>query len=238
MKESKDSAGWGLLYKVSGLISLLLVLLTAVQLVVFISFPPPLDGTAAEWFNLFQKNKFIGLLDFEFLMVIYALISIPVSIMLFKSLKHTNQAFALFYLILSLVGIALFTVARPAFEMLFLSNQYASATDEAQKAALLSSGNSLIAMFHGTAFYVSYILGSISGLIISVMMLKSNIFSKKTAYFRMASSIFDIGLFIPGIGTFISIFSVVFLSIFDILIAKRFFQLGRQELIEVKSIKI
>jgi hypothetical protein len=58
-------------------------------------------------------------------------------------------------------------------------------------------------------------------------MLKSHIFSKVTAYMRIASSVCDFGLFVPTIGIYISIFSVLFLFIWNILIARRLFQLGQ-----------
>ena len=92
---------------------------------------------------------------------------------------------------------------------------------------ILAAGEATLAAFHGTAFHVSYVLGSLSGLIISLVMLKSNLFSKATAYVRIASSIFDVGLYIPTIGIFISIFSVRFLFIWNIMIARRLFQLAR-----------
>jgi hypothetical protein len=73
---------------------------------------------------------------------------------------------------------------------------------------------------------VSYILGSITGLLIAAVMLRSSVFSRTTAYLRIGSSVFDFGIFIPGIGLFISLLSVVFLLMFNILIARRLFQLG------------
>jgi hypothetical protein len=57
-------------------------------------------------------------------------------------------------------------------------------------------------------------------------MLQANIFSKATAYVRIASSICDFGLFLPVIGMFISILSVLFLAIWNIMIARRLFQLA------------
>jgi large-conductance mechanosensitive channel len=84
----------------------------------------------------------------------------------------------------------------------------------------------MIAMFHGTAFLVSYILGSITGLLIAAAMLRSSVFSRTTAYLRIGSSVFDFGIFIPGVGLFISLFSVLFLLVFNILVARRLLQLG------------
>jgi hypothetical protein len=113
--------------------------------------------------------------------------------------------------------------------MLYLSQQYAAAATDVQRSVYLASGETLVANFHGTAFYVSYVLGSISGLLLSIIMLQSNVFGKSIASMRLASSLFDFGLFIPGIGTLLSIIAILLLLVWDILIARRLFQLGRSE---------
>jgi hypothetical protein len=110
--------------------------------------------------------------------------------------------------------------------MLYLSNQHAAATTEAQRAALLAAGEAMVAVFHGTAFQVSYILGSITGLLIAAAMLRSDVFSRATAYLRIGSSALDFGIYIPGIGLFISLFSVLFLLAFNLLVGRRLLQLG------------
>ena len=224
--ETADSR-WKLLYKAGGAAALIMAVIIVIQFIVFIVSPPPLEGTAIDWFTLFQNNRLLGLLAFELLMIVYVILSIPIVLALYIALRQANQSLTVIYLFLSLVGIVAFIAARPAFEILSLSNHYAAATTEAQRAIFLAAGESMLAVFHGTAFYVSYVLGSINGLIISIVMLRSNIFSKSTAYVRIASSVLDFGLFVPTIGIFISLFSVVFLWIWDILIARRFFQLGQ-----------
>jgi hypothetical protein len=223
--ETTDSDYQGL-YKLGGAAAIMMVVIIVIQLVIFMTAPPPLDGTAIDWFMLFQKNRFIGLVDFELLMVVYTIISIPVSLALFMILKRVHLTFMALYLALSLVAVIAFISARPAFEMLYLSDIYAAATTDAQKSMLLAAGQTLFATFHGTAFQVSYILGSLTGLILSFVILKSNTFSKPIAYLRIASSVCDFGLYIPGVGTYISIFSVLFLFVWNILIARKLFQLG------------
>src|SRR5688572_11746142 len=215
------------LYTLGGIAALLMVSLIVIQLIVFIAAPPPLEGRVTDWFALFQRNSFIGLLDFELLMIVYTLAAIPLYVALYFALKQANQPLMSIFLALSIVGVGAFIAARPAFEMLSISKQYAAATTEAQRSIYLASGETLIAIFHGTAFQVSYVLGSISGLILSLVMLNSGVFSKGTAYVRIASSIFDFGIFIPGIGTVISIFAVLLLLVWDILVALRLFQLAR-----------
>ena len=119
-------------------------------------------------------------------------------------------------------------VARPAVEMLSLSRAYGAAGSEADRLALLSAGDAMVAIFHGSAFYVSYVLGSLSGLIVSAVMLKSSVFSKTTAWLRIGSSVCDFGLFIPGVGMYISIFSVFFLFAWNLIVARRLIQLSRE----------
>jgi len=220
------SSGWSSLYKLGGISSLLLVAIVIIQLIVFSIAPPPLGGTAIDWFILFQKNPILGLIHFEFLMIIYVILCIPIALALYNLLRRASPSWTAIYLILSLLGVMCFIAARPAFEMLYLSNGYAAAETELQKATFLAAGEAKVATFHGTAFYINYILGSLTGLIISWVMLKTTLFSKATAYVRIASSICDFGLFVPTIGMFIAIFSMLFLVIWNIMIARRLFQLA------------
>jgi hypothetical protein len=110
--------------------------------------------------------------------------------------------------------------------MLSLGNSYAAATNEAERATLRAAGEAMLAVFHGTAFWIGYLLGSISGLILSVVILQSGIFSRSTAYTRIASSVLDFGLFIPTVGLYISLFAVLFLLVFNVLISRQLFQLA------------
>jgi len=225
--DSNDTnSGWKSLYKIGSVCSALMVVIILSQFVVFMAAPPPLEGTAIDWFALFQQNKFMGLLAFEMLMVVYTILSVPLALALFAALGKTDQSLTVTYLALTVVGVVSFIVARPAFEMLFLSEQYAAAATDAQRSMFLAAGETLVAMFHGTAFQVSYFLGSIGGLLISFVMLKGNLFSRPTAYLRIASSLLDFGLFIPTIGLFVSLFSVVCLLIWSILVARRLWQLS------------
>ena len=227
MKYGETEQGWKPLFNLGGLSALMMVGIIIAQMIVFMSAPPPYEGGASAWFTLFQNNKIIGLINFELLMIVYVFLSIPITLSLYVLLRRVSPSFTTLYVVLSLIGIMSFIVARPAFEMLFLSNGYAAATTDAERAVYLSAGETLLAVFHGTAFQVSYVLGSLGGLIISIVMLKTDVFSKTTAYLRIASSVFDFGLYVPAVGMYISIFSVLFLLIWDILVAQRLFQLGR-----------
>jgi hypothetical protein len=87
---------WKVLYQLGGSAALSMVGIIVVQLIVFMTVPPPLEGTAMDWFSLFQKNKLIGLIDFELLMIVYTILSIPMTLALYFALRQTDQAFTPF----------------------------------------------------------------------------------------------------------------------------------------------
>jgi hypothetical protein len=215
------------LYRVGGVAALLMVLATVLHSGAFLAVGLPDD--VVEWFALFASNPLGGLAAFEMLMVVYVLLSVPVALALFVALHRTSPSLAAIFVALSLIAVVAFIVARPAFEMLYLSDGYAAATTDAQRSAYLAAGTATLAVFHGTAFYVSYILGSISGLILSAAILRTTLFSKRTAYLRIASSVLDFGLFVPTIGLGVAFGSVICLVVFNILVARRLLQLGRGE---------
>lgn len=232
MKQTNASAGaqfagssWRGLYQTGGAAAWVMVAITLTQFVSFAVAPPPLEGNASDWFAFFQRSALLGLLGFEFLLVIYALLSVLVAVALFVALRPASQSLTALFLVLSLIGSLAFLMARPALEMLSLSNQYSAATTDSQRTAILAAGEAMLAIFHGTAFQVSYVLGSITGLLIAAAMLRSDVFSRTTAYLRIGSSIFDFGIFIPVIGLYISLLSVVFLLVFNLLVARRLLQL-------------
>ena len=56
-------------------------------------------------------------------------------------------------------------------------------------------------------------------------MLCSKIFSRATAYAGIAASVIGLGLYVPKRGIYLSVGSVPFWAIWNILIARRLFQL-------------
>lgn len=217
-------------YLVGAIAALLMLAIIIVQMISFMVARPPYDGTAVDWFNVFLQNPLVGLIDFEFLMVLYTLLSIPVALTLYRILKPVNPYLTSLYMIITIIGVISFIAARPAFEMLHLSNGYAAATTDAERAVFVAAGEAKLVAFNGTAFHLSYLLGSLGGLLISVVMLHTSVFSKTTAYMRIASSICDLGLYIPVVGLYISIFSVLFLFIWNMLLALKFFQLNNADM--------
>jgi hypothetical protein len=118
-----------------------------------------------------------------------------------------------------------------AFEMLTLSNQYATATTEAERSIFLAAGQAMLATWQGTAFDVSYVLSAIAILIVSAVMLRSHhLFSKTTGYAGLSAGV--LALVPPTAGTVGLIFSIVSLVpmvIWLTLIARRLLRSGPLE---------
>lgn len=207
-----------------GGVAVLLVVITLLQVVVFMTVPPP--TTISGWYALFQTSWLSGLLAYEVLMVVYVLVSIPLILALYQVLKPVDPSLMAIYLALSFVGILAFVEARPAFEMLALSREYAAASTDAERNLLLAAGHAVHGAFNGMAFQVSYVLGALGGMVVAIVMLKGQIFNKATPIVRIASSLLDFGLFVPVVGLFLSLGSVLCLLVWHVLIAIRLFQLA------------
>jgi len=195
-------------------------------MIVFFVWPPP--STVTGWFTLFQDNAFVGLLDMDLLLIVdYALMGM-VFLALWAALKRASQSFMTIALTLELIGVATYFASTAAFEMLSLSNHYAAATTDSERSIFLAAGQGMLATWQGTAFNVSYILGAIALLIVSIVMVRSHVFSKTIAYVGILASVL---MFVPPtagtIGIFFSLISLVPTVIWLILIARRLFQLGR-----------
>jgi hypothetical protein len=176
----QEGSDWRSLYKVGGLAALLVALFVPVQIIIFLVSPPP--ETVIGWFNLFQDNGFLGLLDMDLLLVVDEVLSSLLILALYIALRRTSQSFMLIAMTITLLGIAASLASNPAFDMLNLSNSYAAATSAAERALFLAAGEGMLATWTGTAYSVGYVLVGIALLITGLVMLKSGRFGKVTAW--------------------------------------------------------
>jgi len=216
---------WNWLYKVAGIAALITAVLIVAQMIVFILWPPP--NTAIDYFSLFQDNALLGFLALDLLYVIDNVLLIPILLALYVALRKTNESFMVIGAALGFVGIAALFASNPAANMHFLSGQYAAAATDAQRSLFLAAGEAMLSVNSGTAYHVSLILGSVALVIIPIVMLQGKIFSKATAYMGILANVLALGFYLPKIGIYILLFSVVFLWIWYILITRRLFQLGQ-----------
>lgn len=217
---------WKSLYKVGGVAALLMFVLTLIQSFIFITNPPP--STVIEYFTLFQRSQILGLLDLDFLLIVINILLILIYLALYVALVQISKSYMTIALAIGLAGTILFFASREAtFGMLSLSNQYAAASTDTERTIILAAGQALLTIYNGTAFDLSYIFGGVVILMFSIVMLRSNIFSKATAYLGIAMGI--LMLVPPTVGTIgllLSLISLIPTLIWLIPIARRLFQLG------------
>ncbi len=156
-----------------------------------------------------------------------------------------KQLFSFFSAIatsLCLAGILVYAVSDTAFKMVSLSNQYDSASTVAQKSALLAAAQTVLAKgipgagYQGIGGLGSMFLIAIAGLVISLVMLRSRIFSRITGYVGIVASAFDLAYinslaFVPATDFYlISSFFVggagLLLMIWHLLIGVKLYRLG------------
>ena len=229
--ETTDSR-WNWLYKMAGMAALITAVLIVAQMIIFILWPPPTN--AIDYFSLFQDHVFLGFLALDLLYVIDNLLLIPILLALYVALRKTNESFMVIGTALGFVGIAALIASNPAANMHFLSGQYAAAVTDTQRALFLAAGEAMLAVNSGTAYHVSLILGSVSLVIIPIVMLQGTIFGKATAYTGILANVLALGFYVPKIGIYILLFSVLFLWIWYILISRRLFQLAQSKALTIK----
>jgi hypothetical protein len=217
-----EDSRWQGLYKIGAVAALISVVIIPLSIVAFFIWPPFPDNILV----VIQEDRLAGLMSLDLMYLLGNVFAIPFFLVLYVTLKEVNESWALIALTLGLLGLVCLVPARPIPEMFALSDQYAAATTDAERAIYQATGEAILALFHGMAYHVHYILGSASLLISSFLMLRSDTFSKATAYVGVVTNVVVFGLYVPEVGTYISLLSVVGYVIWYILIACRLFQLG------------
>lgn len=110
----------------------------------------------------------MGLVDMDLLLTVDYVLMLAVFVAFWAALRRFNESFMTLALILQLVSIATYFASATAFQMLSLSNQYATATTDSERSIILAAGHTMLANWQGTAFNVSYILGSAATVITSL----------------------------------------------------------------------
>ncbi len=230
---------WNSLYKIGGMAALGTVLVGVIEIAItFLPGGNTHEKTVLDWIALFQNNAFMGLRNLGLLNLFFNALDIPIFFALFSAHRKSNQTLSALAMIVSFIGVAVFYATNRAFAMLDISNQYALATTEAQKSILAAAGQALLSVgqSHTPGTFIAFFLSESASLLISIAMLRGNIFSKANAYvgfwgftfmlvFEVCSS------FIPSIQSMAMIFAMlggVLSIVWEILIALKLFRLAQE----------
>lgn len=216
-------ASWTIAYRVGAVAAILSVVSIPFQIGVYLIAPPP--ATALGYFQLFQQNWWLGLISTDLFYLLTNLVLLATLPALCVALWRFNPTLTSLGALLGLVGIVALIVARPSLELATLSRQYAAAESEAQRAGYLAVGELLVATINGTAYQLHLILGSLGFLLLSVVMLSSPAFGKAIGYIGIAANAVTLGYWLPVVGVYLLLLSVLFFAIWYVLMARAFLRM-------------
>ena len=184
MNSNKNT--WKNLYSLAGAAAIGAVLVGMIEIA--ITFLPGGNTTPEAilgWFQLFQRSPFMGMRNMGLLNIFLNLLAIPVYMALFAVHRHKpQQPFAALAMIISYLGIGIFLATNRAFPMLALSQQHTAAATDAQRAVIEGAGLAILSVgdSHSPGTFLAFILAETAGILISVIILRSSIFSKLNAW--------------------------------------------------------
>ena len=215
---------------IAAFIFIIYSLATIVQMLVLGGQP----ASALEAFTLLQKSKLVGLLRLDLPTILVMPLYDFFYLGLYAALRKTNRAQALLFTVLGFAGVTLVLATPSALSMLSLSDKYAGASTEAMRAQYLAAGEAVLAadIWHGTGAIIGGMLGETSCLLFSLLMLRSIVFSRASAYVGIVTHSLDLahmllGFFLPGLGAALLGTAGVLYPIWFFLLGRRLLQLSR-----------
>lgn len=216
---------WRSLYRIAAVVALLSVVIFLFQMISFFLWPPP--ATVAQHFTLLHSRPFIGLVSLDFFIIVDEVLAIPLLLALYLCLRRFDESVMLIATALSAAATMCFLIATPALNMLYLSQQYATVSTSIEREEFLAAGQAALSAWMGTPFQVGNVVGSIAMMLVGWVMLRSQIFSKAAAVTGILAGAVGLGMYVPKVGVYISIFSVVGMQVWYVLIARTFFRITR-----------
>jgi hypothetical protein len=176
---------WKSLYKAGGAGALIVGTLLLIETIAYIATSAPSLADAAGWFSLFHNNRFVGLVDFGILELYALVLFVPMFLALYVVLRRASESYMAIAAILAFTGIAVNFATSKLFSLLTLSDLYAATTTAAMKSQFLAAGQATLAVGALGGIGGSVEGGiplAVAGLIISVIMLRSNILGRAVGY--------------------------------------------------------
>jgi len=222
------------LCKAGGIASFVFIIYSMATLVILTVFGSP-PSTAAEAFSMLETNRILGLLRMDLLTVVFIPLYYLIFLGIFLALNGKKNPWSIIALLSIFIGVTLFLATPSVFSMLNLSDKYATATSETQQNQLIAAGEAILAsdMWHGTGAIFGGILIQFGALVLSILMLPRNVFSKLTAYVGIITHGLDFAHFfflflIPSVGVILLAIAGTLYLLWFPLIGVRLIQIGKQ----------
>ncbi len=191
-------------------------------------------ATVEECFDLLQKKRIVALLRLDLLTIITMPVFGLLYAGLFLALRRDSPGLATVGTVAALMGITLILASASIFSLVYLSDQYAASGNEARKMVLLAAGEAVISndTWHGMGAKMGGFFLQVAGVLISVAMLRSAVFSKLTGYSGLVTHGLDllhifVGLFWPAVGALLMFVAGPLYFLWLPLVAVRLRELGK-----------
>ena len=176
---------WKNLYRAGGAAAYAAVAVGLLEIVItFLPGGNTVQETVIDWFTLFQQNSFMGLRDLGLLNIVLDTLAILIFLGLYAAHDQSpRQPEALLAMLVAFLGIGVFLATNRAFPMLALSKSYAAAVTGQQRLALEAAGQALLSVgqSHTAGTFLGFFLTEAAGIMISITMRRSKMFSHFTA---------------------------------------------------------
>ena len=229
---------WKVMYKVAGTMALLIVLAGLTDGITSMGIEAQDNSSIqiVEWFSLFQTDRFAAFSRLGVINIITLTLCIPIYLSYNRAFRQDRPALTALASSLYFIGTVVYLSSNTVLPLFGLSQQYALAAG-AQKPVLEAAGLALLAQGADltTGTFIGLFLTQIANLMIAANMLRGNVFSKWTGWcglagFSVMSIFFILTAFIPGqydTAMIIAMPGGLILIAYQIMLARRFFQLGR-----------
>lgn len=196
-----ERSPWTTLYRVGGLSALIAAALEVAAVFLSIIFTRGFHGPASdavvEWFILLHDHRFVGLIYLGILDLAAIALMSMMFLALCVALRRDHEPSMAVAGVLAFLGIAVYLATTTVFPMLSLSDQYAAAATDAQKASLEAAGHAVLAIGGvGTGAYMAFLLMGVAGLVISVIMLQTSVFSRFAAYSGIVANVATLAYYV------------------------------------------
>ncbi len=192
-----------------------------------------------DWFRVVNENRVVGLVLLNFFDLVNYILVGAIFIALFAALKPGSRSSAMIAVVVGLVGVTLYLGSNQALTILSLSERYMAAKNGIEREIIMAAGQATLAIhqnnnYSDSGIYLSFLFVTVSGLIYSVAMLQTRIFSRGTAITGILAN--SIGLvyyiflfFIPKLVSVPVSASAIFLLIWYFQIGIVLLRLGKRK---------
>ncbi len=233
------SNDWKIFYKLAGVMAILIAVVGMVDAITSNLGAEAVDNGSvaiAEWFSLFQTNRFFAFSSLGMVNIITLSLGIPVYIALAHVFSPVRQSVAALAAIVFFIGVAVYLASNTVLPLYTLSDHYALACG-AHETALEAAGLALLVqgadLTPGT--FIAFALTQTAGLCMTWIMLNNNLFGKWIGWigllgYSMTSVFFCLAAFTPdkyGTAMAFAMPGGFLLVAYQVLLALKFFQLGK-----------